>query len=472
MEAKIHNEIYDVTESAKEVSNSNDPIKGNFNKIKLKLVTRAAILEVQTAYMEEEIASKKEEMKEVATEVKTADEKEFNEDINRLTKISRELTEMQGALADIKDYKAKFIDMAKKALRLPSDKLVELVATGKTTLDDKIVTKEDVSKDIDISSVVNLDSAVEKGESVLKTSSNKSIFSDIDTEEIRAQVEQVINSGEKDKDGSTVVDYINDKVNNDEEFDTAVKLLTEEVKDNIDDKKANPEVQPEDLKNVFDVEPDVEVVNEDLKSVFDVEPDVEVVNEDLKSVFDVEPDVEVVNEDTDIKNNSSVVPPIDLSNIFDDSGATFVEEDTSKDNDSYDKFMQESIESLRARLQDLKARGEELSNTNEDLDQKLSIATPEVKAAEKKVVMAAKRKKYLKACLSEMMELKDQEYKQKKEISSMEQAIARKQAELYSKNTQINDYNKKAADIEKEVEEMIAAAKTNNGQFDDMRRTR
>ena len=455
MKEKIHNEIYDVTESAKEVSNSNDPIKGNFNKIKLKLVTRAAILEVQTAYMEEEIASKKEEMKEVATEVKTADEKEFNEAINRLTKISRELTEMQGALADIKDYKAKFIDMAKKALRLPSDKLVELVATGKTTLDDKIVTKEDVSKDIDISSVVNLDSAVEKGESVLKTSSNKSIFSDIDTEEIRAQVEQVINSGEKDKDGSTVVDYINDKVNNDEEFDTAVKLLTEEVKDNIDDKKANPEVQPEDLKNVFDVEPDVEVVNED-----------------LKSVFDVEPDVEVVNEDTDIKNNSSVVPPIDLSNIFDDSGATFVEEDTSKDNDSYDKFMQESIESLRARLQDLKARGEELSNTNEDLDQKLSIATPEVKAAEKKVVMAAKRKKYLKACLSEMMELKDQEYKQKKEISSMEQAIARKQEELYSKNTQINDYNKKAADIEKEVEEMIAAAKTNNGQFDDMRRTR
>ena len=305
MKEKIHNEFYYVTESAKEVSNSNDPIKGNFNKIKLKLVTRAAILEVQTAYMEEEIASKKEEMKEVATEVKTADEKEFNEAINRLTKISRELTEMQGALADIKDYKAKFIDMAKKALRLPSDKLVELVATGKTTLDDKIVTKEDVSKDIDISSVVNLDSAVEKGESTLKTSSDKSIFSDIDTEEIRAQVEQVINSGEKDKDGSTVVDYINDKVNNDEEFDTAVKLLTEEVKDNIDDKKANPEVQPEDLKNVFDVEPDVEVVN----------------------------------EDTDIKNNSSVVPPIDLSNIFDDSGATFVEEDTSKDNDSYDKLL-------------------------------------------------------------------------------------------------------------------------------------
>ena len=84
MEAKIHNEIYDVTESAKEVSNSNDPIKGNFNKIKLKLVTRATILEVQTAYMEEEIASKKEEMKEVATEVKTADEKEFNEDISTL----------------------------------------------------------------------------------------------------------------------------------------------------------------------------------------------------------------------------------------------------------------------------------------------------------------------------------------------------------------------------------------------------
>ena len=451
MKEKIHNEIYDVTESAKEVSNSNDSIKGNFNKIKLKLVTRAAILEVQTAYMEEEIASKKEEMKEVATEVKTADEKEFNEAINRLTKISRELTEMQGALADIKDYKAKFIDMAKKALRLPSDKLVELVATGKTTLDDKIVTKEDVSKDIDISSVVNLDSAVEKGESVLKTSSNKSIFSDIDTEEIRAQVEQVINSGEKDKDGSTVVDYINDKVNNDEEFDTAVKLLTEEVKDNIDDKKANPEVQPEDLKNVFDVEPDVEVVN----------------------------------EDTDIKNNSSVVPPIDLSNIFDDSGATFVEEDTSKDNDSKasmfddDKSMQEFIESLnaerdgvKARLQDSKARGEELSNTYEDLNQELSTVTTSLEAAARRAEIAAKRKKYIEAVIPEMRELMAQEKEQNEKNSSMEQTIAGKRAELDSKNSQINDYNKKAADIEKEVEEMIAAMKTNNGQFDDMRRTR
>ena len=451
MKEKIHNEIYDVTESAKEVSNSNDPIKGNFNKIKLKLVTRAAILEVQTAYMEEEIASKKEEMKEVATEVKTADEKEFNEAINRLTKISRELTEMQGALADIKDYKAKFIDMAKKALRLPSDKLVELVATGKTTLDDKIVTKEDVSKDIDISSVVNLDSAVEKGESTLKTSSDKSIFSDIDTEEIRAQVEQVINSGEKDKDGSTVVDYINDKVNNDEEFDTAVKLLTEEVKDNIDDKKANPEVQPEDLKNVFDVEPDVEVVN----------------------------------EDTDIKNNSSVVPPIDLSNIFDDSGATFVEEDTSKDNDSKasmfddDKSMQEFIESLnaerdgvKARLQDSKARGEELSNTYEDLNQELSTVTTSLEAAARRAEIAAKRKKYIEAVIPEMRELMAQEKEQNEKNSSMEQTIAGKRAELDSKNSQINDYNKKAADIEKEVEEMIAAMKTNNGQFDDMRRTR
>lgn len=451
MKKKIHNEIYDVTESAKEVSNSNDSIKGNFNKIKLKLVTRAAILEVQTAYMEEEIASKKEEMKEVATEVKTADEKEFNEAINRLTKISRELTEMQGALADIKDYKAKFIDMAKKALRLPSDKLVELVATGKTTLDDKIVTKEDVSKDIDISSVVNLDSAVEKGESTLKTSSDKSIFSDIDTEEIRAQVEQVINSGEKDKDGSTVVDYINDKVNNDEEFDTAVKLLTEEVKDNIDDKKANPEVQPEDLKNVFDVEPDVEVVN----------------------------------EDTDIKNNSSVVPPIDLSNIFDDSGATFVEEDTSKDNDSKasmfddDKSMQEFIESLnaerdgvKARLQDSKARGEELSNTYEDLNQELSTVTTSLEAAARRAEIAAKRKKYIEAVIPEMRELMAQEKEQNEKNSSMEQTIAGKRAELDSKNSQINDYNKKAADIEKEVEEMIAAMKTNNGQFDDMRRTR
>ena len=451
MKEKIHNEIYDVTESAKEVSNSNDPIKGNFNKIKLKLVTRAAILEVQTAYMEEEIASKKEEMKEVATEVKTADEKEFNEAINRLTKISRELTEMQGALADIKDYNAKFIDMAKKALRLPSDKLVELVATGKTTLGDKIVTKEDVSKDIDISSVVNLDSAVEKGESTLKTSSDKSIFSDIDTEEIRAQVEQVINSGEKDKDGSTVVDYINDKVNNDEEFDTAVKLLTEEVKDNIDDKKANPEVQPEDLKNVFDVEPDVEVVN----------------------------------EDTDIKNNSSVVPPIDLSNIFDDSGATFVEEDTSKDNDSKasmfddDKSMQEFIESLnaerdgvKARLQDSKARGEELSNTYEDLNQELSTVTTSLEAAARRAEIAAKRKKYIEAVIPEMRELMAQEKEQNEKNSSMEQTIAGKRAELDSKNSQINDYNKKAADIEKEVEEMIAAMKTNNGQFDDMRRTR
>ena len=450
MDNKLNNQDYTVVDSPEQ------SLSGNANKIKLKMISYAAILEVQAAFMEEEIASKQEEMTQIAKKVVSKKTEDKQDAMDRMAKISIELMNMKVALENLSDYSVKFMDMAKKALRLPNANLEELLATGKTTLDGEIVTKKDISKDIDISSVANLDNAVEKGESVLKTHDGKSVFNDIDPDEIRAQVEQVINSDEKDEDGLTFNDYVDNKIKDDENFDDVVNLLTEKVKDDIDDRKANPEVKPDDLQDIFNKEPEVEAVN----------------------------------DSTDTKESSSTIPTIDLSNIFgnsesvfNDTKDTFVEPEEAKDekddlksadNDSSlfddDKSMEEFIanlnaekEGIKARIQDSKARGVELDNTNKGLDQELDKANTSLEAARRRKEIAEKRKKYFELAMPEVQELRAQEKEENKANSLKEQQIAEKQIKLDSTNDKTASYNQEADAIEKEVDEMIRKMQNPDG---------
>ena len=427
------------------VSAPGQSLSGNANKIKLKMVSYDAILEVQAAFMEEEFLKKQEEWSKNTEEVKSVGTREEIKDaLIRSAKLSKELTDMQVALEELEDYNAKFMDMAKKALKLPNANLEELVATGKTTLDGKEVTKEDISKDIDISSVVNLDNAVEKGESVLKTPDNKSIFSDIDSDEIRRQVEEVINSDEKVKDGLTFTDYVDQKVNDDKTFDTAVSFLAGESKDELDDKIANPEFEADDLKNMFDEEPEKTVVKE-------------------------QPTQEVK------------VEPID---IFESASATFVEPDEEKednlstsDSTSFDddKSMEEFIASLNAakdeskvRLQDSKNRNAELNNTKRGLDEEIGKADTSLEEAKRRKSLAEKRKKYFGAIMPEIKELNSQTEEQNKANALVEREIAERQERLDSTNSQIANYNNEAEALEREVEEMIKAMKNSNDSYGEM----
>ena len=427
------------------VSAPGQSLSGNANKIKLKMVSYAAILEVQATFMEEEGLKKQEEWSKNIEEVKSVGTREDIKDaLIRSAKLSKELTDMQVALEELEDYNAKFMDMAKKALKLPNANLEELVATGKTTLDGKEVTKEDISKDIDISSVVNLDNAVEKGESVLKTPDNKSIFSDIDSDEIRRQVEEVINSDEKVKDDLTFTDYVDQKVNDDKTFDTAVSFLAGESKDELDDKIANPEFEADDLKNMFDEEPEKTVVKE-------------------------QPTQEVK------------VEPID---IFESASATFVEPDEEKednlstsDSTSFDddKSMEEFIASLNAakdeskvRLQDSKNRNAELNNTKRGLDEEIGKADTSLEEAKRRKSLAEKRKKYFGAIMPEIKELNSQTEEQNKANALVEREIAERQERLDSTNSQIANYNNEAEALEREVEEMIKAMKNSNDSYGEM----
>ncbi len=424
------------------VSAPGQSLSGNANKIKLKMVSYAAILEVQATFMEEEGLKKQEEWSKNIEEVKSVGTREDIKDaLIRSAKLSKELTDMQVALEELEDYNAKFMDMAKKALKLPNANLEELVATGKTTLDGKVVTKEDISKDIDISSVVNLDNAVEKGESVLKTPDNKSIFSDIDSDEIRRQVEEVINSDEKVKDGLTFTDYVDQKVNDDKTFDTAVSFLAGESKDELDDKIANPEFEADDLKNIFDEEPEKTVVKEQPTQEVKVEP-IDIF-ESASAAF-VEPDEE--NEDNLSTSDST---------SFDD-----------------DKSMEEFIASLNAakdeskvRLQDSKNRNAELNNTKRGLDEEIGKADTSLEEAKRRKSLAEKRKKYFGAIMPEIKELNSQTEEQNKANALVEREIAERQERLDSTNSQIANYNNEAEALEREVEEMIKAMKNSNDSY-------
>ena len=99
------------------VSAPGQSLSGNANKIKLKMVSYDAILEVQAAFMEEEVLKKHEELSKNIEEVKSVGTREDIKDaLIRSAKLSKELTDMQVALEELEDYNAKFMDMAKKAL--------------------------------------------------------------------------------------------------------------------------------------------------------------------------------------------------------------------------------------------------------------------------------------------------------------------------------------------------------------------
>lgn len=415
------------------VSAPGQSLSGNANKIKLKMVSYAAILEVQAAFMEEEVLKKQEEWSKNTEEVKSVETREeFKDALIRSAKLSKELTDMQAALEELEDYNAKFMDMAKKALKLPNANLEELVATGKTTLDGKVVTKEDISKDIDISSVVNLDNAVEKGESVLKTPDNKSIFSDIDSDEIRRQVEEVINSDEKANAVLTFADYVDQKVNDDKTFDTAVSILAGKSKDELDDKIANPEFEVDDLKNMFDEEPEKPVVKEQPTQEVKVEP-IDIF-ENASATF-VEP-----KDDKEEKENAEIKSVDSVSTVL--GSISFEDDEELKNILTQQEEARKSIGYSKDDVKKKQQRVDETAREREEKKAKAGALGREVEAVRINVrnEEIAKQKRILAELLEQASNIKAEANKLDETIKENEDAIASYDEEIAKSQSIIEQY--------------------------------
>lgn len=233
MSEKLHNEEFDV----KRVDGS--ALSGDSNKIKLKITSYAVILEVQEAYMKEEIAAKEQDKKDLeqkleSEELSRKDKREIKKDLSLL---NAELDILNDVFLEFSESRKRFMEIAKKALKLPEENLKELGETGWLEMESK---------------KVNIDTEYENIQNkLIDAQDDENVFTSVDTDAIKEAVEKAMNEKSEDlpegykNDG----DFIAENITSDN-FDDAISSATENIKDVVDEKKTD-ELTEEDARDIF-----------------------------------------------------------------------------------------------------------------------------------------------------------------------------------------------------------------------------
>lgn len=210
------------------VSMDLEAIKGDANKLKLLITSYATIMEVQEAYMQEEINSKEEEARRIEAQIANGNltEEGLATKKEELVSLTDQIRSMKEVYEQFSEARIRFMSFAHKALKLPEANFKQLAVEGYTIIS---------GEKIELSS---LSSSYEEAEKALTTEENKDLFSNINNEDIKQEVERVINEevytdDETDKE-IPVKDYNIDEVDADK-FAENISELADFVKEGIDD---------------------------------------------------------------------------------------------------------------------------------------------------------------------------------------------------------------------------------------------
>ena len=233
MSEKLHNEEFDV----KRVDGS--ALSGDSNKIKLKITSYAVILEVQEAYMKEEIAAKEQDKKDLeqkleSEELSRKDKREIKKDLSLL---NAELDILNDVFLEFSESRKRFMEIAKKALKLPEENLKELGETGWLEMESK---------------KVNIDTEYENIQNkLIDAQDDENVFTSVDTDAIKEAVEKAMNEKSEDlpEEYKNDGDFIAENITSDN-FDDAISSATENIKDVVDEKKTY-ELTEEDARDIF-----------------------------------------------------------------------------------------------------------------------------------------------------------------------------------------------------------------------------
>ena len=464
MDEKLNNEDFVVKRVDGNVLN------GDSNKIKLKMVSFATVMEVQEEFIERELNSMKTEMEEAKN---AGDDK-------RVDKIFADYYGMITIRNDFLESKKRFMSIAKKALKLPERNLEELASKCVTEYKGEKISMEDIN------SAAN------------ETDKYANAFANIDSETIKREVENVINSQG---------DYIAENVNADN-FEGTVKLASDEVIKNIDEKQSEkatsndvdatkPEedtkITKDDLANIFanpdlvktddgmiDDQPDSseekeeETVKKEETGMFSnadsvVENTVEETKVEEKGTDDntysmstennplfTSQDTFMPSDDFDIFKNATFAPAIEMNEepVKEEEVKT-IDENTLKVEDSSaidfgnDKSMQELLESLQKSNKELENRSQELTSSISSAKSQVDVATKAKTEAERKREAAKKNaeeaKRQVELFKSYMPKIQDErrlQAERKKTIQGQEDELQRTRDELTSINNATDVYKK------------------------------
>lgn len=238
MNETIHNDDYDVKLIDGAATNSNDPIKGNYNKIKLKILTRAVMLEVQEAYMKEEMEQVKDSLKEAKKSQEKTTGKEKREARNKILVLKTELNDLKVVYDEYIRSHKRFTDIAKKALSLPDENYEEMKVSIKELEDEGLnwINVDETSKKVELNTenIVNdITSPYKDAHTTLEKAQEEGIFSSIDSAAIKEEIDKFMNS-KVDSEGEkkSLADVATKKLTSDN-----FENLTKEISDNVNQVK-------------------------------------------------------------------------------------------------------------------------------------------------------------------------------------------------------------------------------------------
>lgn len=402
IEEKQNNEEFKVISMDPEV------IKGDANKLKLLITSYAAIMEVQDAYMQEEIEAKEEEAKRVEAQIASGKLTESGVESKKeeLAALADQIETLSEVYAEFSKSRTRFMDLAKKALRLPSANFEQLAEKGYTQISgDKI-------------ELSSLASSYETAQKTLTDEENKDVFSSIDKEGIKKEIERVINESEYMVDEETEEkNSAKDYIIGTEDFDETVSELANFVKSNIDDKN-----------------------NKELN-----EAGSEIFEEALKAAK--------ANDDTEgNKTAEESQTEHEYGQEYDEDAATY-EGNWAEDSIDFgdDKSIESFIEALKNENESLKAHGEELSSRISDVKEEQTKAAEKQEQAKKELEAAKKRAKDTKRQIELLNTYRPRMDELRKANKEQEKLNRAKEAELKKENETLATINSETTAIKTET---------------------
>ena len=401
MAEKIDNEEFKIVEINEEV------LTGNANKLKLQLVSRLAIMEVLEAFLK----SKAEQItKNNATQVEQL-KKEKPGDSSvarlRLEKLELENVYVKEAMERIKKEKARYIDIAKKALRLPEGNF-------------------EVAKEVaDVLSEIN---DFEKNYTTSFKDANETMniassepLSQIDHIAIRESVEEAMNELAKNNETS--------KLDSMEDL-TAAATKTAEKAQGIYDNK----ITSNDMDTIFDT-----VTKKMHPETIPHEMPKEGKSEEMTptSIFDV-PNKDTKEDDTEKTIDS------EEENVNDDKTVDF----------SNDNSLADYIRKIAEARETNESLNETLKNINEETSKKEAEAKKKKEeAADKEAELREERKRLLETAKGRLQEYQQQAQNTRNAIESAKSSIEEYDRSIASSNeriekatAQINEWRQQLGD--------------------------
>lgn len=415
MDEKLDNEEFDV----KRVDGNATPVDSN--KIKLKITSFAVIMEVQDAYIQKEIEDKKREQQELEAKVTSGtgvkNLKTAKKDLSALRQSMQEVRSLEDAYREFSETRQRFLDLAKKALKLPNENFEQLAQDGWVEI-------EDENKKQEVIDLQTLAEAQEDVQSAITDEKDNDIFSSVDSNLIKEEVEKMMNRDitSSHNYGDTVARNI-DAYN----FDETVSEIAEDIKNEVDERKAN-EVTPDLMKDLF-------TKQEEIKQE--------------KPTSDPEQDE---------KSDTPDSPIIDFNipSIANETGEWATVEQPTNDNKSFtgfdnDKSIESFMKDLEERNERLKSHGEELNSKISDVKEEQTKAAEKQEQAKKEREAAKKRAEDTKRQIELLNTYRPKMDELRKANEEQEKLNSAKEAELQKENETLATINSETTAIETET---------------------